>query len=137
MKTGFYTLYSIVTSLLWQAALVAIVLWGLPRMGINIPLWGLIIMMVALGIYDYISYRLGLSALLKKPVVIPKTLIGSRGKTTTPLTPRGYVKIGSELWKASSKGSNIGEGEEIEVVGVNRITLLVVPLASHSNERLP
>jgi hypothetical protein len=58
MKYRRYTVLTITTTLLEEAALVAVVLWLLPRVAINIPIWGLIIMMVALGVYNSINYRL-------------------------------------------------------------------------------
>ena len=59
MKTKHYTIYSLVTTLVQEAALVAAVLWLLPSFGVNIPFWGLSLMVVALGIYAYITYRFG------------------------------------------------------------------------------
>jgi membrane-bound ClpP family serine protease len=121
-----YVAYSIITSLVEEAALAAVVLWVLPELGINTPLWGLILMMLALGAYEYISYLICKKTLEKKPIVSPD--IGSRGITTTQLAPRGYVKIGSELWKAASTSSNMmDEGKEVVVVGVKGLTLLVAP----------
>ena len=120
-----YVAYSIITSLLEEAALAAVVLWVLPRLGINIPLWGLILMMLALGACEYVSYRIGKNTLEKKPIVWPD--IGSRGITTTQLASRGYVKVGSELWKAASTSSDMDEGKEVVVVGVEGLTLLVAP----------
>jgi len=121
-----YVAYSIITSLVEEAALAAVVLWVLPELGINIPLWGLILMMLALGAYEYMSYLIGKKTLEKKPIVSPD--IGSRGITTTQLAPRGYVKIGSELWKAASTSSDMmDEGKEVVVVGVEGLTLLVAP----------
>jgi membrane protein implicated in regulation of membrane protease activity len=125
MKYRRYTALAITTSLLEQAALVAVVLWLLPRVAINIPIWGLILMMIALGVYNYINYRLGKKALIKKPMVSPD--IGSRGRTTTPVSPTGYVRVNGELWRASSN-SNIDVGEEITVVGIEGMTLLISPV---------
>ena len=125
MKGRKFTAYAITTSILEEAALVAVVLWLLPGFGINIPLWGLILSMIALGAYSYITYRLEKKALDKKPMILPD--IGSRGKVTIPVSPRGYVRIGAELWKASSTGSNIDKGEEIVIVGIQGMTLLVAP----------
>jgi membrane-bound serine protease (ClpP class) len=125
MKYRRYTVLAITTTLLEQAALVAVVLWLLPRAAINIPLWGLILMMIALGVYNYITYRLGKKALVKKPMISPD--IGSRGRTTTPISPKGYVRINGELWQASSS-STIGAGEEIAVVGIEGMTLLISPI---------
>ena len=125
MKYRRYTVLAITTTLLEQAALVAVVLWLLPRVAINIPLWGLILMMIALGVYNYTTYRLGKKALVKKPIISPD--IGSRGRTTTPISPKGYVRVNGELWQASSS-STIDVGEEITVVGIEGMTLLISPI---------
>ena len=120
-----YTVLSITTALLEQAALVTVVLWLLPRAAVNIPLWGLILMMIALGVYNYTTYRLGKKALVKKPIISPD--IGSRGRTTTTISPKGYVRVNGELWQASSS-SIIDAGEEIAVVGIEGMTLLISPI---------
>jgi membrane-bound serine protease (ClpP class) len=125
MKHRRYTVLAIITILLEQAALVAVVLWLLPRASVNIPLWGLILMMIALGTYNYINYRLGKKALTKKPMISPD--IGSRGRASTPISPKGYVRVNGELWRASSD-SNIDAGEEISVVGMEGMMLLVSPI---------
>jgi len=101
MKYRRYTALTITTTLLEEAALVAVVLWLLPRVTINIPLWGLILMMIALGVYNYINYRRNKKALVKKP--INSLDIGSRGRTITPISPKGYVRVNGELWQASSR----------------------------------
>jgi membrane-bound serine protease (ClpP class) len=122
MKDRRYTALAITTSLLGQAALVAVVLWLLPSVGVNIPLWGLILMMIALGTYNYINYRLGKKTLTKKPMI--SLDIGSRGRAATHISPTGYVRVNGELWRASSNAS-IDAGEEISVVGIEGMTLLV------------
>jgi len=111
---------------------VAVVLWLLPRAAINIPLWGLIIMMIALGVYNSINYRLGKKALVKKPIISPD--IGSRGQTTTPIFPKGYVRVNGELWQASSS-STIDVGEEIIIVGREGMMLLVSPIEKDDRTR--
>jgi len=125
MKYKRYTALTITTSLLEEAALAAVVLWLLPMVAINIPLWGLIIMMIALGVYNSINYRLSKKALVKKPMI--SLDIGSRGRTTTPISPKGYVRVNGELWQASSN-STIDAGEEIAVVGIEGMTLLISPV---------
>jgi membrane-bound serine protease (ClpP class) len=120
-----YTVITIITTLLEEAVLVAVVLWLLPSFGINIPLWGLILMIVALGAYSCVTYRLGRKAIVKKPMISPD--IGSRGRTTTPISPTGYVRVNGELWQASSS-STIDAGEEIAVVGIEGMTLLISPI---------
>jgi len=111
---------------------VAVVLWLLPRVAINIPLWGLIIMMIALGVYNSINYRLNKKALVKKPMISPD--IGSRGRTTTLISPKGYVRVNGELWQASSS-STIDAGEEITIVGIEGMTLLISPIEKDNHTR--
>ena len=132
MKYRKYTVLTITTTLLEEAALVAVVLWLLPRVAINIPLWGLIIMMIALGVYNYINYRLNKKALVKKPMI--SLDIGSRGRTTTLISPTGYVRVNGELWRASSS-SIIAAGEEIAVVGIEGMMLLISPIEKDNRTR--
>jgi membrane protein implicated in regulation of membrane protease activity len=132
MKYRRYTVLAITTTLLEEAALVTVVLWLLPRVAINIPHWGLILMMIALGTYAWVAYRLGRKALNKKPLI--SLDIGSRGRTTTPISPRGYVRVNGELWQASSS-STIDAGEEITVVGIEGMTLLISPIEKDNRTR--
>jgi len=123
-----FTIYTIVTTLGEEVALVAVVRWGLPLLGINIPWWGLALMMAALAVYAYITYWLCQKALCKKAVVGSETLVGIEGKTMCSLAPKGYVQVHGELWKAVSADAHLTKDEEVIVVGVNKLTLLVTPL---------
>ncbi len=116
---------AIISTLLEEAALVAIVLWGLPYLGIhNFPLAGLIALMVAWGAYSVITYRMGSRALRRKPeILLP--LIGSKGKVVSPLAPEGLVRIKGELWQAESASGRIDTGEEVTVVGQDGLKLIV------------
>jgi len=136
MKRKGYLISNIVTGLLKTVAIVGAVLWLLPRWGINIPIWGLALLLVALVAYEVVTFRMGARALDKKPVVSAQAMVGCHGKTTTPLAPGGYVQVGSELWRASSTGPNIDEEEEVIVVEVKRLTLLVIPLPDTKDSRL-
>ena len=133
MRSKRYVIYSLITTFLKEVALAAVVLWLLPRFGINIPLWGLILMLVALGGYAYTTYRLGKKALGKKPIISPEAIVGSKGKATTLLAPKGYVRVGGELWQASSI-STINAGEEVIVTGIEGMTLLVSPVGNENHE---
>ena len=115
---------AIVSTLLEEAALVVIVLVGLPQLGIRIPLAGLIAVMVAWGSFSIFTYRMGSRALRRKPeIVLP--LIGSKGKVVSPLAPDGFIRIKGELWQATSVGGNIDNGEEVTVVGQDGLKLMV------------
>jgi membrane-bound serine protease (ClpP class) len=132
MKHRRYTVLAITTSLLEEAVLVAVVLWLLPRIAINIPIWGLILMMIALGVYNYMTYRLGKKTLVRKPVI--SLDIGSRGRATTLISPTGYVRVNGELWQASSS-STIDIGEEIVVIGIEGMKLLISPAERNDRTR--
>ena len=54
---------AIVSTTLEEIALALGVLWGLPKLGIHIPLWVLIIVMMAWAAYTVTTYRMGSRAL--------------------------------------------------------------------------
>jgi membrane-bound ClpP family serine protease len=118
-------IFAIVSTLLEEAAIVVIVLWGLPRVGIRIPLWGLIIIMVAWIAYSIITFRLGTRALIKKQIPGLSNMIGTRGEVVSPLTPEGLVRIKGELWVARSATGEIKPGGEVIVVGQEKLKLVV------------
>ena len=118
-------IWAIFSTLLEEAALVAVVLWGLPQLDIHIPLPGLIVMMVAWGAISVIIYRMGSHALKRKPVTGLPTMVGSRGKVVSPLAPKGVVRIKNELWEATSAGRKIKAGEEVTVMGQDGLRLVV------------
>ena len=117
---------AIFSTLLEEAALVVIVLWGLPRLGIhNFPLAGLIALMVAWLALSVFTYQMGSRALRRKPVVGLPAMVGNKGKVVSPLAPEGLIKIKGELWVAKSDGTRIDVGEEIIVVGQDGLKLMV------------
>ncbi len=116
---------AIVSTVLEEVALAAGVLWGLPRLGIHIPLWVLIIVMAAWGAYTVITYRMGSRALRRKPVHGLMAMLGSEGKVVSPLVPDGMVRIKGELWMAKSASERMDAGEEVTVVGQDGLKLIV------------
>jgi membrane-bound serine protease (ClpP class) len=121
-----YTIYAITGTIIEEAALAIIVLWGLPKINIFLPLWALILLMLALLGYASYTYRMGRQAMNRIPIVSPETIIGSDGIVATPLSPGGYVKVKGELWKASSE-TRVEVGDKIVVTDINGIKLLVTP----------
>jgi membrane-bound ClpP family serine protease len=97
----------------------------LPLWGVNIPVWGFILVVVAFLAYEVITFRLGKRALEKKPAIWSEAIVGRFGKATTPLIPHGYVQVDGELWHAVSSGANIDEGDDLVVVEMDRLTLRV------------
>ena len=119
-------IWAIFSTLLEEAAIVAIMLWGLPYLGIrNFPLAGLIALMVAWGAYSVIIYRRGSRALKKEPLSGLPDMVGSQGEVVSPLAPEGLVRIKGELWQAKSAGGGMDTGEEVMVVGQDGLKLIV------------
>jgi len=116
---------AILSTLLEEAAVVAVVLWGLPKLGIRIPLAGLIALMAALAAYAVITYRMGSRALRRKTVVGLTDMVGSKGKVVTPLDLEGLVRIKGELWESKSVDERIDAGEEVIVVKQDGLKLIV------------
>ena len=116
---------AIFSTLLEEAALVVIVLLGLPRIGVHIPPAGLIALMVAWGAYSVFIYRVGSRALRQKPMVGLPHMVGSKGKAVNSLAPEGLVRIKGELWVAETEDQNIDTGEQVTVVGQDGLKLVV------------
>jgi membrane-bound ClpP family serine protease len=116
---------AITTTILEEAAIFAVGLWGLPKIGIRIPLWGIILIMIAWVVYGNITYRAGSRALNKENTIGLVSMIGTKGEVTSPLNPEGMVKVRGELWKARSESGDISSGEEVTVTGQERLALVV------------
>ena len=116
---------AILATSLEEVALAIFILVGLPRLGVELPLGALIGMMAGLATYSVISYRLGIRALLKKPLPGFTDMDGSKGRVVEQLNPAGTVRIGSELWDAKCEDHQIEVGEEIIVVKRDGLKLIV------------
>ncbi len=117
--------FAVISTILEEAALVIIVRWGLPQLDINIPLWGLAIIMVTWVAISVHTFRKGTRALKRDPLVGLPDMIGTRGRVVSPLTPEGLVRIRGELWVAKTAGDPVKIGRDIVVVEQERLKLLV------------
>jgi len=123
-----YTLQAVLSWMLEEILLAAVVLWLLPHFfNINMPLWGLAILMTGVAIYSGVMYRVGRQTFYIRPKVAAENIIGSEGTVTRSLAPDGYVKVQGVLWKAICNESELGVGDEVEVVGIEGLKLIVKP----------
>lgn len=121
-----YTLQAVFSWMLEEILLAAVVLWLLPRFfNIDIPWWGLAILMVGLAVYSIIMYWVGRHTFFIRPRVAPDDIIGSEGTVTRRLTPEGRVKVRGILWKAVSQEVEMEVGDKIEVIGMEGLKLIV------------
>ncbi|MFC1914173.1 NfeD family protein [Chloroflexota bacterium] len=116
---------AIVSTTLEEVAIVVIWRWGLPQLGIHLPLSVLIGIMVAWAVFSVGNFIIVTRVLRKQAIVGLPTMISSKGKVINPLTPEGLVRIKSELWSATSLEGNIAQGEEVTVVGEDGLKLIV------------
>ena len=116
---------AILATLVEEIAAVAVVLWVLPSLGVNIPTGGLIGIMAGLVTWAVFSYRFGSRALMKKPVAGLSDMIGLQGEVVKPLAPEGVIRIGSELWRAKTTDRKINVGKRITVVEQDGLKLIV------------
>ena len=118
-------IWAIVSTILEEAAIAVVVLWGLPQLGVNIPLAGLIALMLAWAAFAVFTYRKGSRALRRKPVIDLLPMVGSKGEVVSPLDPEGVIKIRGERWVAKSARGRLDTGEEVTVVGQEGLKLIV------------
>ncbi len=117
--------FAIITTLLEGGAFLIIMMWGLPQVGVRIPLWGIIVLMAMWLAYSVITYRAGTRALQRRPMEGLSSMIGVKGRVVSTLAPDGTVRICGELWHASAENDEIGTGREVIVMGQDGLKLVV------------
>ena len=72
-------------------------------------------------------FAAGFKAQFRRVKTGKEALIGARGVATTDLKPKGEVRVMSEFWEATAKEATIAAGQEVEVIGMEGMTLVVKP----------
>ena len=132
-KLRLFALFNIISTVIEEAVLIIVLLWLLPRFGIMIPLWLVVVLALAWAAWSYLTYSLVKKVIGKPPAVGPETMVDIRCRTITPLSPVGYVQAGSELWRAYSITRDIDAEVEVVITEVKGLTLLVLPLTDISS----
>ena len=102
--------------------LVFLVLWFL---GIKISLPIVIVIALLLGTFVFITHKVIIPSFHKKKVTGAEGMIGLEGEVVEPLMPVGVIQTKGEYWKAKAVGENIAVGEEVEILGLDRLMLMV------------
>ncbi len=111
--------------LLDEAAAVVLVLLILWVFKIKIPLPIMVAAGLVLGALVFITHKAVIPTFHKKQITGSEGMIGLNTTVIEPLTPVGVVRVSGELWKAKSVDEDIAAGEEVEVLGLNGLTLTV------------
>ena len=104
--------------------LVLLVLWFF-RISISLPF--VIVIALLLGTFAFITHKVIIPSFHRKKVTGSEGMIGLECEVIEPLTPVGVIRVGGEYWRAKSVGENIAAGEDVEILVVNRLTLMVKP----------
>jgi membrane-bound ClpP family serine protease len=125
MSKKAYNLFSLCRFLFEEAVLAILLFLILPQINVHPPIWLVIILMLLYAIYNCITSIIVAKIIERRSAVGMEALINSRCQTVTDLNPDGYVKVGTELWRACSLSGSIGSGNEVEIKNVNGLTIVV------------
>ncbi len=116
---------AVVSTLIEEFAFYAIWRWLLPEFDIYLPVWVLVAVMAFWAVFAITSFILVTRVLRRQALVGLPTMVGTRGKVSSPISPEGQVMIKGELWTARSIDGDINTGEAVTVVGQDSLQLIV------------
>jgi len=117
-----------------EGALAAIVLLGLPELGIVLPYWALALLMVLLAVNNTLFYWIGGRALRKPHLPGLPDMAGTAGTAVEQLAPVGLVTIRDELWRAKTTGVTIEAQTRVVVTHQKGLLLFVCPEGEEADD---
>jgi membrane-bound ClpP family serine protease len=124
MKNGRFII-AVITSLIDEMLILGLILWGLPKFGVEIPLPITIVILTGFAIWAVTTYKLGTRILKKKPLAGLTDMTSVEGRVVKSLNPTGLIKIEGEIWNAQSKDGNIENGTDVIVISQDGFRLTV------------
>jgi membrane-bound serine protease (ClpP class) len=100
-----------------------------PAPYMRISLWAILTTTGLITVFFLFIVGASVRALQTRPSTGIDGLIGEVGVVRSPVTPRGQVFVQGELWNAESD-TPAQVAESVRVIGVNGLTLRVVPVQS-------
>lgn len=116
---------AIVSSLLDEAIIVAVIILGLPRLGVQLPLFVIILICSGFLIWAVGLYTIGSKILRKKPLPGFTNMVGVEGRVVKRLAPQGFIRVQGELWESGAENGVIEAGTDIVVVSQKGLKLVV------------
>lgn len=126
---------AIISTPLEEVAIYVIWRWLLPEFGIELPVQVLIGVMVAWAAFSVWLFIFTTRTLRKQVTVGLPSMVGTRGRIASRLSPEGMVRIKGELWGATSAEGDIDAGEDVVVVGEDGLKLSVRRVAKSRTKR--
>ena len=115
----------VLVSLIDDIIILAVVFGVLWYFKVKLPLWAIITIGLALGTFIFVRTWVVLPSLRRKKVTGAEGMIGLAGEVVESLMPNGVIKVGGEYWRAKSLDGDIETGEDVEILGINRLKLEV------------
>lgn len=116
---------AILTNLIDEAIILALIVFGLPRLGVHIPFYGLILIGVGFLVYAVGFYTIGSKVLRKRPLPGLTDMVGVEGRAVSQLAPEGFIRVEGELWEARADIGVIDIGMDIIVIEQYGLKLIV------------
>ena len=111
--------------LLDEAAVVLLVIGVLHFFNIAIPLYAAIVLVLILGASVFAIHVAVIPSFHRRIVTGSEGMLGMQGRVVKPLNPVGTIVIEGEHWRAESVEDSIEVDENVEIVGLDRLTLNV------------
>jgi len=111
--------------LLDEAAVVLLVIVVLDVFRIVIPLPVAIVLALVLGAFVFVIHMTVIPSFRRRIVTGSEGMLGTQGRVVKPLNPVGTIVIKGELWRAKSVEGSVEVNENVEIVGLDRLTLNV------------
>jgi membrane-bound ClpP family serine protease len=111
--------------LLDEAVVIAAIFLILHILGIQIPVPIIIGGGLIVGIFVFIIHVAVIPSFHRKQVNGREGMIGEQGRAIEALTPIGIIIVNGEYWSAKSINDRIEAGENVEIVGLEGLTLKV------------
>jgi len=127
-KRTFGDWLKVLVLLLDEVAVLVIIFLVLHFLGVQIPLSITIFIVLLIAAFVFIIHIKVIPSFRWKQVTGREGMIGLQGRVVQPLTPVGAIYVKGENWKAESIGDYIEVDENVEVVGIEGLTLRVVRL---------
>jgi membrane-bound serine protease (ClpP class) len=108
-----------------DVAILALVVFILYFVGFKLPWPVLVILGLAVAAGLFFIHRAVVRGLRRRMVTGAEGMVGAFGKAVETLAPAGMVEIKGEYWKAISIHEKIAAGRNVEVIGINGLTLEV------------
>jgi len=121
-----FIIYAIVVSTLELLALLVVLLIVLPALGMDVPPMIVLALTAVLVMISLVLTRLNLKAIALRPARWPD--IGVHASVVKVLDPRGYVRVGNELWPAVCESCVVRSGTRVTVIRMDGLRLVVEPV---------